>query len=188
MKFPVNLATQPFHRDRPILVASGAVALLMLCSLVLLISLAIADHRRSADTRRVLARLDQQLSRTAKEQARLDAELRQPENAEVLERSLFLNALLYRKGISWTKVFSDLEKILPPNVRLINIRPQVFSENQVYLEMTLGSDSLPPVIETLTRFESSDVFGATTLYSTVPPSQTDPLYRCRVSVNYAQKF
>lgn len=73
-------------------------------------------------------------------------------------------------------------------MRLINIRPQVVSENQVYLEMTLGSDSLPPVIETLTRFESSDVFGATTLYGTVPPSQSDPLYRCRVSVNYAQKL
>jgi type IV pilus assembly protein PilN len=188
MRFPINLATQPFRKDRPILVASAAVALLMVGSLTLLISLAVADHRRSADTRSVIERLDQQLARVAHEQARLDAVLRQPENAEVLERSLFLNALLYRKGISWTKVFSDLEKVLPPNVRLINIRPQVVSENQVYLEMTLGSESLPPVIETLTRFESSEVFGATTLYSTVPPSQSEPLYRCRVSVNYGQKL
>jgi type IV pilus assembly protein PilN len=188
MKFSINLATQPYRKDRPILVASGAVALLMLGSLVLLISLAVADHGRSAVTRGVITKLDQQASRVAKDQSRLDAELRQPENAEVLERSLFLNALLYRKGISWTKVFSDLEKVLPPNVRLINVRPQVVSENQVYLEMTLGSDSLPPVIETLTRFESSDLFGATTLYSTVPPSQSEPLYRCRVSVNYAQKL
>jgi type IV pilus assembly protein PilN len=188
MKFSVNLATQPYRKDRPILVASGAVAVLMIGCLVLLISFAVADHRRSAVTRRVIARLDQQVARTAKEQSRLDAELREPENAEVLERSVFLNALLYRKGISWTKVFSDLEKVLRPNLRMINIRPQVVSENQVYLEMTLGSDSLPPVIETLTRFESSDVFGTTTLYGTVPPSQSDPLYRCRVSVNYAQKL
>src|SRR5216683_1784868 len=111
------------------------------------ILLAVADHRRSADTRRVISRLDQQLRRAATEQARLDALLHRPENAEVLERSLFLNSLLYRKSISWTKVFEDLEKVLPPNVRLINIRPQVVSESQVYLEMTLGSDSLPPVIE-----------------------------------------
>jgi len=188
MRFPLNLATQPFRKDRPILVASAAVGLLMVVSLVLLIGLAVADHQRSAATHRVIDRLDQQLARVAKEQARLDGVLRQPDNAEVLERSLFLNALLYRKGISWTKVFSDLEKVLPPNVRLINIRPQVVSESQVYLEMTLGSESLPPVIETLTRFESSEVFGATTLYSTVPPSQSEPLYRCRVSVNYAQKL
>lgn len=84
MKFSVNLATQPYRKDRPILVASGAVAVLMIGCLVLLISFAVADHRRSAVTRRVIARLDQQVARTAKEQSRLDAELREPENAEVL--------------------------------------------------------------------------------------------------------
>ena len=47
------------------------------------------------------------------EQAQLDAVLRKPENAEVLERSVFLNALLVRKGISWTRIFADLEKVLP---------------------------------------------------------------------------
>ena len=188
MKFPVNLATQPFRRDRPILVASAAVAVVMVGSLILLISLAIADHRRSADTRRVITRLDRQLEQKATEQARLDAVLRRPENAEVLERSLFLNALLYHKGISWTRVFEDLEKILPPNVRLINIRPQVVSENQVYLEMTVAADSPAPVVEMLTRFETSEVFGATTVYSSVPPSQSDPSFRYRVSVNYAQKL
>jgi len=188
MKFPVNLATQPSRKDRPILVASGAVAILMVVSLVVLVSLALADRRRSADTRRVIARLNQQMARTAAGQNKLDAVLRQPENAEVLERSLFLNALLYQKGISWTRLFEDLEKVLPPNVRLIQIRPQVVSERQVYLEMLVGAESPAPVIEMLSRFASSEVFGATTVPSFVPPSQTDPLYRYRVSVNYAQKL
>lgn len=188
MKFPINLASQPFHKDRPILLASGAVAALMVCSLILLISLALADRHRSADTRRVIARLDQQIERTAAEQARLDALLRRPENAEVLERSLFLNALLYRKGISWTRVFADLEKTLPPNVRLIHIRPQVVSENQVYLEMIVAAQTLGPVFEMVKDLESSDVFGETNVYSVMPPSQSEPLFRCRVSVNYAQKL
>jgi len=106
----------------------------------------------------------------------------------VLERSLFLNTLLFRKGISWTKVFADLEKELPPNVRIITIRPQVVSENQVYLEMTVGAESPAPVVDLLTRLESSEVFGATTVYNIVTPSQNDPLYRYRVSVNYGQKL
>jgi hypothetical protein len=50
MKFSVNLATQPYRKDRPILVASGAVAVLMIGSLILLIWLAVADHGRSAVT------------------------------------------------------------------------------------------------------------------------------------------
>ncbi len=188
MKFPLNLASQPFHRDRPILFASAAVAALMICSLSLLISLAIADRHRSADTRRVIARLDRQIEQTVAEQGRLDALLRRPENAEVMERSLFLNALLYRKGISWTRVFADLEKTLPPNVRLIHIRPQVISENQVYLEMIVAAQTLGPVFEMVKDLESSDVFGETNVYSVVPPSQSEPLFRCRVSVNYAQKL
>jgi Tfp pilus assembly protein PilN len=188
MKFPINLASQPFRKDRPILFASGLVGVLLLFSLALLISLAVQDRKRSADTRRLIELTEQQIQRTAKDQARLESVLRRPENAEVLERSLFLNTLLYRKGISWTKVFADLEKALPPNVRVITIRPQVVSENQVYLEMIVGAESPAPVVDLLTRLESSEVFGATTVYSFLPPSQSDPLYRYRVSVNYAQKL
>ena len=94
MKFPINLASQPFQKDRPILLASGAVAALLVASLILLTSLAIADRRRSADTRAVIARLDRQIARATADQERVDAILRRPENAEVMERSLFLNALL----------------------------------------------------------------------------------------------
>jgi type IV pilus assembly protein PilN len=188
MKFPVNLASQPFRKDRPILVASALVALLMVASLGLLISLAVADRHRSADTRHDIDRVEKQLARASSEQARLDAVLRLPDNAQVLARSLFLNELLYRKGISWTRVFADLEKTLPPNVRIINIRPQVASESQVYLEMMVGAESPVPVVDLLTRLESSEVFGATTVYNCAPPTQTDPLYRCRVSVNYDQKL
>jgi Tfp pilus assembly protein PilN len=188
MKFPINLASQPFHRDRPILFASGAVALLLVVSLILLVSQALAGRHRSRDTRRAIAQLDRQIEGAAAEQARLDALIRRPENAEVLERSLGLNLLLYRKGISWTRLFSDLEKTLPPTVRLVQIRPQVVSENEVYLDMVVAASAPAPVYEMLAGLEASDVFGETKVYSFMPPSQSEPTFRCRVSVNYAQKF
>jgi hypothetical protein len=188
MKVPTNLATQPFLKDRPILFASGLAGLLLVVTLVVLISLALADRRHSAATRQIVRRLDQQIQHAGGEQAALDALLRRPENAEVLDRSLFLNSLLYHKSISWTKLFADIEKVLPPNVRLINIRPQVLSESAVYLDMSVGTDSPPSYIDLLQRLESSEAFGRYTMYSSLPPSQTDPLYRYRVSVNYAQKL
>lgn len=188
MKYPINLASQPFRRDRPIIVASALVGLLLVVSLATLISLAMLDRRRSAETRQVIARLQRQMQTVATAQTRLNDVLRRPENAEVLERSLFLNTLLYRKGISWTKIFADLEKTEPHNVRIVSIRPQVTSENQIYLEMTVGAESQEPVVEFLTRLEASPLFGATTVYTIAAPSQTDPLFRYRVSVNYAQKL
>jgi type IV pilus assembly protein PilN len=188
MKIQINLSTQPFRRDRPMLVASAALAVLLVGLLAVLIALEYLERDRMSDTHREIAKLESEVRRLNAEQAKLDRVLRQPENAEVLERSLFLNALLYRKGISWTRIFEDLEKTLPHNVRVISIRPTVNPQNQITLEMNVGAESTQPVVEMLLRLESSEVFGATQVHSSLPPSQTDPLYRYRVSVNYAQKL
>jgi type IV pilus assembly protein PilN len=122
------------------------------------------------------------------QQAALDATLRKPENAEVLERSLFLNALLYRKGISWTKIFADLEKVVPYNVRIMTIRPSVVGPNKISLDMTVGTEAPGPVVDLLKNLENDRHFGEVYSHSLLPPTQTDKLYRCRVSVNYDQKL
>jgi hypothetical protein len=44
------------------------------------------------------------------------------------------------------------------------------------------------VIEMLKRMESSALFGATAVHNWLPPAETEPLYRYRVSVNYGQKL
>jgi type IV pilus assembly protein PilN len=188
MKISINLASQPFRRDRPMIVASVVVGLLLVGVLGLLISLATTDRAQFADTRRNIDRLEGQISIAKAEQSRLEAVLRQPENAEVLEQSLFLNALLYRKGISWTRIFGDLEKTLPHNVRLISVRPSVNAQNQITLEMNVGSESPEAVIVLLKSLEESPLFGSVFQRNFLPPSQSEPLYRYSLSVNYAQKL
>jgi len=110
-------------------------------------ALIVADRGLLADVRSDVDGLNRQIRAATAEQGRLDAVLRKPENAEVLERSVFLNALLYRKGISWTRIFADLEKTVPYNVKVLAIRPSVNSQNQVMLDMTVGADSPEPVIQ-----------------------------------------
>ena len=117
MKISINLASQPFRRDRAMLVASIAVAVLLVGSLGALILLARADNAQLADVRKEVGGLRAQIAVVDKEQRDAVAILRQPRNAEVLETSVFLNTLLYRKGISWTRILADLEKTLPPNVK-----------------------------------------------------------------------
>jgi len=188
MKIAINLSSQPFRRDRAMLVASGAACILLAGLLVFLLSLNSLESGQVAETRRQITRLESQLHALSAQQAKQDATLRQPENAEVLERSLFLNALLYRKGISWTRIFADLEKVVPYNVRIMTIRPSVTGPNQVALDMTVGADGPGPVIELLKNLEGSPRFGAVYSHSSLPPTQTDKLYRCRVSVNYDQQL
>ncbi len=189
MRIPVNLSSEPFRRDRPILVASGACAVLLAGLLCLLIFLIVAERERAKESRAAVNRLNGQLRTVFADQAKLDAFLREPANAVVLERSLLLNQLLERKSVSWTRIFADLESVLPYNVKLISVRlPQINSRNEVMLDMVVGTKEPESVIGFLKKLEESPLFGPLELHSSLPPSQNEPLYRYRVTVNYAQKL
>jgi type IV pilus assembly protein PilN len=189
VRIPINLSSEPFRRDRPMLVASGALALIMSLMLGGLIFLIAADRARVKDTRLAVSNLDSEVRKMSAEQAKLDQTLRQPANAEVLERSVLLNKLLERKAISWTKIFADLEGVLPADVRLISVRlPQITSQNEVVLDVQVGSKSPEPFIEFLNRLNKSPLFGPVDLKTKQPPTQNEPLYKYGFTVNYAQKL
>jgi hypothetical protein len=188
MRVPINLAAEPFRRDRPMIAASIAVGTLLVGLLFMLVFLALSERERASESRQAIARTETQLRTIAQERGRLEAVLQQQQNAEVLDRSVFLNDLLARKGVSWTRIFSDLEQVTPANVRLITVRPQINANNSLLLDMVVGSQSAESILNFVMQLEASNVFGKTTVHTTLPPSQTDPLFRSRVSVSYAQKL
>ena len=189
MRVPINLSSEPFRRDRPMIVGSVAASVILAALLAGLVFLIVSERARVKDTRVAVERLDSEVRAINAEQAQLDQTLRQPANAEVLERSLLLNTLIARKSISWTRIFADLEKVTPNSVRLVAVRlPQINSRNEVSLDMTVGSQDPPPVIEFLKHLSASPLFGPVTMHSSVAPTQNQPLYLYRVSVDYAQKL
>ena len=62
------------------------------------------------------------------------------------------------------------------------------ARNQVLLDMVVGSQSPEPVITFLKQLQTSPRFGPATVHNSAPPTDNEPLYRYRVSVNYAQKL
>jgi len=170
------------------LVASIAVSVLLCVTLALLINLSRADKSQLADLHHDIDRLNSQIQRVNAQQNQLDAVLRKPQNAEVLEQSVFLNALLIRKGVSWTRIFADLEKVVPYNVRIIQIRPSVNSDEKVSLDMTVGAGDNPAVIGLFKALHENKLFSYSDVKVLSPPTQADPFYKCRVSVEYAQKL
>ena len=189
IQIPINLATDPFRRDRPVLVASAAGAILLVILLIFQISVILSERSQGADIHVVINRQDSQLRKISAEQAKLSATMRRPENSEVLERSYFLNSLIDRKAISWTRLFADLEKVVPYNVRLITVRlPEVDNENRVLLDMVVGAKDFGPILKMVENLESSSLFENPTVQSGAPPSQTEPLFRYHVMVVYVQKL
>jgi Tfp pilus assembly protein PilN len=185
---PINLAREPFRRDRPILVASAAVGVLLIFSLAFLVWIASSERAVAVQTQTQLNRANRDLARIRAEQNKLDAQTRRPEYAIVFDRNTMINDLIRRKSISWTRIFADLGTVLPPNVRITGIRPQVNARDQLSLDMTVEADAAPQIISFVSRLEGSAVFGALELSTITPPNQNDPFVHYRISVNYAQKL
>ena len=189
MRIPINLASEPFRKDRPMLVASGACAVALAALLALQIFLIRGARNEARDARMGVAQLTEQLMEVTGQQAQIDATLRQPDNALVFQRSLLLNALVERKSISWTRIFADLESVKPYNVRVIEIRlPKINSQREVQLDMTVGATDWVPIYDFRNKLADSPLFGPVVEHDVTPPSQNQPLYQYHLSVDYAQKL
>jgi len=189
MRVPVNLASEPFRHDRPMLVGSATCAILLAGLLLLQISLIRGGRDEARDARIGVRQLAQQLASVNGDKAKLDQTLRQPGNADVFQRSILLNALIERKAISWTRIFADLEHVKPYNVRVIQIRlPKIHSQQEVTLDMTVGMEDWVPSGALIENLENSPLFGPVVLQTMEPPSQNQKLYQYHFTVEYGQKL
>ncbi|HEY7303672.1 MAG TPA: hypothetical protein VH601_06150 [Bryobacteraceae bacterium] len=190
----INLASQPFRRERAQNAAIAAACILLTCTLLLLVSLFLHERAQAGDLRNVIDAQRAQLRTLQRQEAKFSAILSKQENADVFATNVFLNELIARRGVSWTRVFSDLGTVLPENMRLLGMRlPQVGVEegsgtNRVQLDMLVASERSDAVIGLLKNLEQSRLFEAATVVTQTPPTQNDPFYKYRVTVAYAQKL
>ncbi len=161
MRLDINLATQPYEDARQFWLRWGtalaAVAILTLALMTITITHwfdARRDHAEIAKYRADIAQRDR-----IRQQA--EAFLNRPENRATRDKSLFLNALIERKSLSWTYVLEDLEKVMPSRVHLVSIHPELDEENQLTLKMVVAGDSRDKALELARRMEESRHFAQT---------------------------
>ena len=188
MRLELNMATRPFGRRRLVAVVSGLAALLLTVAAVFMIVVYSQQHELPPELTARQADLRTELAGLGAEEAKHRGTLEDPANSIVLERSLFLNRLLHRKGISWTRTFADLESILPPRVQMMQIRPEVTDSHNVALSMQLGAETPADFIELLKALEGSELFDSPNLRGSAPPSDNQPLFRYQLTVSYDQQL
>ncbi len=193
-QLPINLASLPFRRERAQNAAVALVCAGLVASLFILSGLIYNARAQAADLRRSIDRERAALQLTQRDMAGSANVLGKPENEDVFARSVFLNELIARRAVSWTRVFKDVATVMPSNMRLEGVRlPQVPAGdpngiNHVQLDMVLGTDRPETIIELLKRLQGSKLFGAAQMLGQQPPTQNDPLYKFRVTVAYDQKI
>jgi Tfp pilus assembly protein PilN len=190
----INLASQPFRRERAENAAWAAICAVLACSLLVLASLFVHERTQAAGLRRGINSEMKELRRLQSEQAKFSNILAKPQNADVFSTSVFLNELIARRGVSWTRVFKDLGTVMPGNMRLMRIAlPQVAEGDasgttHVQLDMVVATEQPNAVIDLLKRLEQSSLFGPASVMTQTPPAQNDPTYKYRVVVGYVQKL
>lgn len=161
MRLEINLATQPYEDVKRFWTRWGtALAGLALLTLVLLYTAA-AGWMAAAKDRGLIAQRQQQIQARERERQTAEAMLNQPENRSTRDRSQFLNELFERKSFSWTRVFTDLERVMPAHLHLVSIHPEMAPDHQLALKLVVAGESRDRAIELVRQMEDSRHFRET---------------------------
>jgi len=157
MKLRLNLSTTPLENKRPFLAATAALGLVGILTFLLLSHAAYTSWRSNRELRSEISRWESEIRTNKQKQVALEAYFQTPAAREVLDRAGFLNSLIGQRSFPWTKIFMDLERTLPPGVRVIKISPKL-DNGRAIVELTVGAQSDEAKIKFLQALEKSKVF------------------------------
>jgi type IV pilus assembly protein PilN len=165
MRVGINLATQPYEDTRRFWMRWGlAVTALSLITLVLLYSAAISVISARKD-RDLIHQREQQIAARDQEKAHAEAELSLPQNRNTRDRSNFLNDAFQQKSFSWTRVFEDLEQVMPPRLHVVSIQPANAEDNQLQIKLVVAGESRERAEDLVRKMEGSRRFQETHIES-----------------------
>ena len=158
MKTSFNLATSPLENNRRFIAGALAIGIVAVAALVFLSVHAVEARRANRAMRGDIGRLEDQIRASQREQERMRLAFKDPKTVEVMERSQFLNNLIEQRTFPWTKMFADLEKILPPGVRVVSISPQMDKKGRVKVMLVISAVNDEQKMKFLRAMVSSPAF------------------------------
>jgi len=165
MRIDINLATQPYEDSRNFWTYWGT-ALGLLSLLTLLLGyLAITGFIQANRERGKIAGLKAQIAAYDQQKSSAEAMLNLPQNREVRDRSRFLNDLFQRKAFSWTKVFEDLERVMPAHLHVVSIHPDMSKDNNLEIQLVVAGESREQALDLVRKMEGSQRFKQTQIES-----------------------
>jgi type IV pilus assembly protein PilN len=161
MRVDINLATRPYEDSGPLWLRwGGALAALSLFTLILLYS-ALSGWAAARKDHGLIEQRQQQIAARDLQKAKAEETLNLPANRGTRDRAEFLNDLFLRKAFSWTKVFEDLERVMPPRLHVVSIHPDKASDNQLKIKLVVAGESRDRALELVRKMEGSQRFRQT---------------------------
>ncbi len=159
VRLNINLATKPYQDVRRVLLQWGGLVLLLAVCTVALAWTAVSVWRESRNVNAKITALESEIAALDKERNKAVDVLKLPQNSSVVDDSKFLNGLIARKSFSWTRVFMQLEEIMPPRLHVVSILPELQPKtNTVEVHLTVAGTSREAAVELVKRLERSPNF------------------------------
>jgi type IV pilus assembly protein PilN len=158
MRLNINLASQPYEAARFYRRRMGALVLALAVLTALLGGYIVYQRAQSRDINKQLAQVRWEIRGLDFEDAQARALLNKPANRDIADQSEFLNQLFARKALSWTRVFTEMEKIVPPNLHVVSMKPEYTKTNDLMLRVVVATDSRDRAVELVRRMEKSSHF------------------------------
>jgi type IV pilus assembly protein PilN len=157
MQVRLNLSTRPLETHRRFLAGAGVTAVV-----AGIFFLAMGWHvysvRKADEAQRVkLAKIREEMAGLERQRTDLEKFFALDANAKLHDRSAFLNTLIDEQSLNWTQMFMDLEKILPPGVRVISIEPK-HEKGRVEVKLVVGAMNDEAKLKFLHALEASPAF------------------------------
>jgi type IV pilus assembly protein PilN len=170
MRMRVNIATKPLETHRrffAFICVTGALAAI----LFLLLGWHVNSVRKAdAAFRSQIAATLHRMEALTTERQELELFFSEPSNAQLHDRATFVNSILDARSFNWTRMFMDLETVLPGGVHVLSIEPKQVN-GQAAVKLTVGASNEEEKQKFLRALEQSGTFSHLQLTNVHAPHQ-----------------
>ena len=165
MRLNINLASQPYQ-DLSRFLRRWVIALSVFAVASVALGLfAWRQYSAGREINRQINEQQKQIEQFDAQRAAATKMLAEPSNKEVADTARYLNSLIAKKAFSWTRVFMQMEEIMPSRLHVVSLTPELTQNNQLQLTMRVAGDSREQAVELVRRIEKSPSFRTATLRS-----------------------
>ena len=158
MRININLASNPYEAAREYSRRMGLLTAGLAILTLGLLGYILYQRSQTRDVDQKIRAARQEIAGLDDEKAKALAMLNQPQNRDVADQSQFLNNLFLRKSLSWTRVFTEMEKMMPPNIHVVSMKPEFNRDNLLVLHVVVATSSRDNAVELVKRMEKSPHF------------------------------
>lgn len=158
MRLNINLASRKYEDVQQFYKRWGlAIAVTAVVTVALLIT-TVVSYTKSSRSNEHIRQLQSDIASLQDERAKAEAVSNRPENHDVTEQKNYWNHQFYRRQLSWTQLFNDLQKIMPARAFVSSVHPEITQDGRLKLSLVIKGDTHGNGLELVQKMEKSERF------------------------------